>query len=652
MKKSFFLISILFLSILSEAQEKLIIAPAKPQPGAAVTIRYNPKNTPLAGVKNIEGYVYLLEGDLPSAQELALKEENGQYTATFKTNNTTKAFFISFTKDDIWENNGDKGYYSALYNNTAKPLQGANLALANGFANYSGIWGLKRNSDLAIAFSKKEFTSPASREKFYSDYLTYLVGSRDESSETLKIELKKALSKKNITEAELNKIKLIYDKTLQDSIAVKAITAMQKQMFPNGTWKRSAMITAFENENDLEKKVKLFNDILFAYPAQSKDDQEEFDNLAKRLARKYADANRFDQMYKYASLIQDNHTKANVYNLIATRMSGGGLTEQPENGVTGLEISDKALQVITEEMKNPRSKPPYMTHKQWEKNLISSYYRYHNTHVTLLYQNNQLDKAYAAAKQAVDHTKGENTNIIEAFAFLTEKVRGPKEAQSVLESFISDGKSTTAMEDQLKAIYLAGNTEAQWVKYLDQLKTTAFNKFKTEVAKKMISMPAPQFELKDLTGKQVSLASLKGKVVVLDIWATWCGPCLASFPAMQKSVDKYKNNPDIVFLFINTLESGDDRKKYVGGFIEKNKYTFNVLYDDNQNNTGKFKVVSDYQVESIPTKFILDKNSNIRFKSVGYNGSIDGLIMEITAMIELATEPHTANVQTQVEKKR
>jgi hypothetical protein len=112
MKKILFLFTILFLSILTEAQENLVIEPAKPQPGTDVTIRYNPKNTPLLGVNDFEGYVYFLEGDLPAVQELALKKEKSHYVATFKTNNTTKAFFVSFVKDDIWENNGNQGYYS------------------------------------------------------------------------------------------------------------------------------------------------------------------------------------------------------------------------------------------------------------------------------------------------------------------------------------------------------------------------------------------------------------------------------------------------------------------------------------------------------------------------------------------------------------
>jgi peroxiredoxin len=148
-------------------------------------------------------------------------------------------------------------------------------------------------------------------------------------------------------------------------------------------------------------------------------------------------------------------------------------------------------------------------------------------------------------------------------------------------------------------------------------------------------MPAPAFKLKDINGNTVSLASLKGKTIVVDFWATWCGPCKASFPGMQKTVNKYRNDPNVVFLFIDTWETDKNREKLVKDFIQKNKYTFTVLYDETRKNSDEYGVIGDYKVEGIPTKFVIDKNNNIKFKAVGFNGNDDALVEEISTMIEM-----------------
>ena len=165
--------------------------------------------------------------------------------------------------------------------------------------------------------------------------------------------------------------------------------------------------------------------------------------------------------------------------------------------------------------------------------------------------------------------------------------------------------------------------------YLAKLEMAAKEKKRADLAKTMINEEAPKFNLKDLEGNDISLAGLKGKVVVVDFWATWCGPCIASMPAMKTAQDKLQGN-DVAFIFIDTWESAENKKQNAADFMTKNKYPFHILLDEAD------KVVADFKVSGIPTKFVIDKTGNIRFKSVGFSGNDDALVDEVSMMVEMA----------------
>jgi peroxiredoxin len=88
----------------------------------------------------------------------------------------------------------------------------------------------------------------------------------------------------------------------------------------------------------------------------------------------------------------------------------------------------------------------------------------------------------------------------------------------------------------------------------------------------------------------------------------------------------------VAFVFINTWERAADKVKNASDFIKSKEYTFNVPMDTDDS------VVASFGVSGIPTKFIVDKNGKIRFKSVGYGGDNDALVEELSVMIELARE--------------
>jgi len=170
--------------------------------------------------------------------------------------------------------------------------------------------------------------------------------------------------------------------------------------------------------------------------------------------------------------------------------------------------------------------------------------------------------------------------------------------------------------------YLIKDTDRAY--FTDQVKTTD----KPE--------KAPDFTLQDLDGNTTSLSELRGKVVVLDFWATWCVPCIKSFPAMQIAMDNYGSDPDVEFLFINTWEQRANPTEWVQAFMKKRGLTFPVLMDLKNPETNKHPVLDKYGIRSIPAKFIIDKDGFISYQGTGFQGDDEAVVRELISLIEQA----------------
>jgi len=113
--------------------------------------------------------------------------------------------------------------------------------------------------------------------------------------------------------------------------------------------------------------------------------------------------------------------------------------------------------------------------------------------------------------------------------------------------------------------------------------------------------PAPEITLKDLQGQEVRLSDLRGKVVLLNFWATWCKPCKEEMPAMQVSYDKLRGQGFVV-LAVNELE---DTEKVIE-HIRSHGHTFPVVMDHDN------RVANRYGVVGLPASFLIDRQGIVR----------------------------------------
>jgi len=120
-----------------------------------------------------------------------------------------------------------------------------------------------------------------------------------------------------------------------------------------------------------------------------------------------------------------------------------------------------------------------------------------------------------------------------------------------------------------------------------------------------VNTPAPDFELENLTGEIKHLSDFQGRVVVLNFWATWCGPCTYEMPFFQEIYESYES--EIAVLAVNNQESVDR----VSPFVEELGLTYEIMMD---NDGG---VAMQYQVLGFPTTYFIDPNGIIKFLHVG-----------------------------------
>lgn len=117
----------------------------------------------------------------------------------------------------------------------------------------------------------------------------------------------------------------------------------------------------------------------------------------------------------------------------------------------------------------------------------------------------------------------------------------------------------------------------------------------------LVGHPAPDFTLTALDGSTVTLSRLRGKVILLNVWATWCPPCRAEMPTIQAVYDQYRDQGFIVL----TINQAEDVRT-VAAFLQQNKLSLPTLMDVD-NSVGQL-----YQTTLLPTSFFVDKQGIIR----------------------------------------
>lgn len=593
-----------------------------PLPGETITVTYVPNEKFFRSARNIRMLAYLYTAGYPKVIPVDMVRQDGKWTGSFESDPDSFGAAVKFKSGDYADNNQKSGFFILFFDKNGIPVPGAMAGQAEAHASWGErLLGIERNPSKALQLFDGEFRAhPEMKRIFLYTYIRTLILSKPEGwEETATAAADAVAAETDLDEDTMNALVNCY-RQLKKQDKMEAIAARARAEFPYGYQAQIVSFQEFNKEEDLNKKVALLEKFKSDFPESNM-----INTMAHYIARGYLSSGKIEDLKIY---MKDNPDikERYPYNMAAIHLIDMGIELD-----FAAELLQKAIRLTERELENPENKPGFLTREEWEDQIHKySLSGMLATHGNLLAKQGNLDAALKSLEKAVVMSGRSQPELNERFGEILIAQKHYQKAFDELFGFIKEGKSTARMKDMLKTAYaeVTGGEEG-FAAYYDQLDSAATDRLREELQKEMVNEPAPEFRLEDLDGNQVSLASLKGKTVILDFWATWCGPCIGSFPGMKRAVEKHKDDPTVTFLFVNTWEREEDREKNARDYITENEYPFRVLLDTED------KVVEAFQVRGIPTKFVIDKNGNIRFTKIGYDGNDETMIKELDLMIAL-----------------
>lgn len=551
--------------------------------------------------------------------------EDNKATITIPDSISVASFHIKV--DGKYEHNNNKGFQFLVVDEQGKSKTDAEATkLLYAMTNGTG-YGLKaENSEVLKAIENTLEKDP----KLVKEWMTYHVLAANEvnpekGKEVINDYLKSINNKEELVLEDYEALSNLYMR-LEQNNRVDSINAVVKEKFPESAMANRMLINEIYSTNNLTEKEYVFktNEVSLLKTKY-------IDNVIEHLAILNYNQNNIDQFNYYSDLIRNKVAKASLYNSISWPNA-----EKGKDLELTAKLSKEATKLITSELETLKEKPDYYSVNQYKNNLQYYLNLYTDTHALALFKMGNIKDAIKYQTQAIEENA--SPDMYERYIeFLMADEQYSKVVEKAL-TFVEDGKSTSKLKDYFKEAAQKDGTITNAENLLKSAEAKAREKELADLKIKMIDEEAPDFTILNLEGEAVTLSELKGKTVVLDFWATWCGPCIASFPGMQQVVNKYKNDDDVAIFFVDTFEDGEDRIDKVSDFINDNNYDFNVLIDPKKDSSRKHEVADKYGITGIPTKIIIGPSGKIKFKSVGFNGSAEKTVSEIDAMIEIINQ--------------
>ncbi len=265
-------------------------------------------------------------------------------------------------------------------------------------------------------------------------------------------------------------------------------------------------------------------------------------------------------------------------------------------------------------------KPAYLSTSQWERANRLFHGLVLATEARLRRQQKRIEEAIQRFQEAWSvYREDTPTELLEQIVEAFRVIGQPKNAFSVCVQSILEDKASDTLWAQFRELFLqtVQNDSAKLQEEMFRLQEQAaqFRRHRLWNERLQWELPAPAWQISiiDPEGDSLRLDSLRGKVIVLDFWATWCRPCMEAFPSLQKLWELYRERSDVAIIAVNVWERGEDRRKVLQDFRRNNPQFTLPMYTDPAD-----LLAVGLGVTAIPTQAFIDRQGRLQFRTVGY----------------------------------
>jgi thiol-disulfide isomerase/thioredoxin len=617
------IIAFLFLQC-AAIEERATISPQTPRVGDEIRVFYRPsaQGAVLAQATEITLQALIVRSEgMPVLKEIPLQHKDGIWQTSFQlSEEKAQALLFKFVSGDLTDDNNAHAWNVMVVGKDNRPLRGA-LLWHGQFLNsgsYMDFQG-RKNPAAGMADMRRELDYYPDNIRAYASLWSAELSARpgDETKSQVRKKVEAVYeAQKNNQEALVTLFGWMMRVGDKDQAEAARKAWMAKD--PKGKVAETVRQSEIFAQRDPDKKAELIDKFLADFPKKPADASMYGSNLLNA----YLQAGNFDKVDMLLGK-QETPSSSTLNSMAWAVIEKGDKKPELEKAVTwarrGIDIAKSGKE----------ERPSYMPRSQWKESKDFSLGMITDTYALGLFKIGRKKEAEDAYAEAVGLTGGKEIGVDERYLEACVSNGNDEKAVSAATGFLQEGVMSDRLMELFRTAYARSKgSDKGFDEMVHTAKLAALEKVRKELLKRRIDKPAAEFALKGLDGTTIRLADLRGKVVVVDFWATWCGPCKESFPYLQKMYEKYRENPNVRIYALDTWEdeSGARREELVKKFLAENHYTFPVLYDEG--------MVEKYGVDGIPTKFILDKDGKIQFKSVGFSNG-QKMMDEMTLAIDM-----------------